>query len=355
MANNGNGSRRSRPTATKPQSGRRTSARPIGANTRAAGLTVPRTTPLGVVARTLGAGLPVGAGTATLAADVSGQLRTVAPTFGQVLKSIGTGVAESQKALDHGVIETVKDLADTDITVVTDVIQHLNDDGEPNPAETQLISTDLSVLNFFMPTIHEWKRVAVSMDLSVGAFNESDGVSFHAHQASSGIGTVGLFWGMLGIGETHDIDHDQFSDRSHQQEASWSQGEVRLDAILGPRRTDSFPTPTQIALGPQIVFSQGALKETPVQGGGVNRTIDVLVTVLTHAGDSNPNKGLTVEAGTLGFSFSNTNPFTGSTTNADGQVMVTFKRNVPNAGASAGKFPITVRLGALSQPFTLTI
>src|SRR6476660_5354563 len=100
MANNGNGNRRSRPTATRPRAANRATARPAGAGSRAIGLTTPRP---------LGAGLPVGLGTATLAADVSGQLRTVAPTFGQVLKSIGTGVANSQKALDHGVIQTVKD------------------------------------------------------------------------------------------------------------------------------------------------------------------------------------------------------------------------------------------------------
>jgi hypothetical protein len=355
MADNGNGNRRSRPTATRPRGAGRVTARPSGAGTRAVGLTTPRTTLLPVAPRPLGAGLPTGLDTATLAADVSGQLRAVAPTFGQVLRSIGTGVAESQKALDDGVIDTVKDLAETDITVVTDVIQHLDDDGQPVPAQTQLVSTDLSVLNFFMPTIHEWKRVVISMDLSVGAFNESDGMTFHAKQTSIGVGTVGLFWGFIGIGETHDTEHTQDATRDHDQEASWSRGEVRLDAVLGPRRTDSFPSPTQVALGPQIIFSQGTVKETPVAGHGVNRTIDVQVTVLTHAGDENPNKPLTIEAGALAFSFSSTAPFTGSTTNADGKVLVTFKRNVPSAATGAGKFPVTVRLGSLAQAFTLTI
>jgi hypothetical protein len=267
MANDGNGNRRSRPTATRPRAANRATARPAGAATRAVGLTTPRTTVLPVAPRPLGAGLPVGFGTATLAADVSGQLRTVAPTFGQVLKSIGTGVAESQKALDHGVIQTVKDLADTEITVVTDVIQHLDDDGEPNPAETQLISTDLSVLNFFMPTIHEWKRVAVSMDLSVGEFNESDGVSFHAHQGSSGVGTVGLFWGFVGVGEEHDISHDQFGDQSHQQEASWSRGRVRLGRSLGPRRV-VVPHPRRSRSAPDRLLA-GRFGGDPGPGGGV--------------------------------------------------------------------------------------
>jgi hypothetical protein len=350
-----NGSRRSRPTATKPRAANRTTARPMGARASAVAVRPAPTSTLPIGGQTLAAGLPIGLDTDILAADVSGQLRSVAPTFGQVLKSIGTGVAESQKALDAGVIDTVEELADTEITVVTDVIQQLNDDGEPDPAKTTLVSTDLSVLNFFMPTIHEWKRVVISMDLSCGAFNQESGVSFNARQSGGGVGGAGLFWGFVGLGYHYEYEREQRFNRTQEQEASWSQGEVRLDAVLGPRRTDSFPVPTQVTLGPQIVFSQGALKETPVAGAGVNRTIDVLVTVLTHAGDENPNKALTVEAGSLGFSFSNTAGFTGSTTNADGQIMVTFKRNVPNAGTSAGKFPVTVRLGALGQAFTLTI
>lgn len=296
-----------------------------------------------------------GLGASPLGADVSGQLQAVAPTFGNVLASIGVGVADSQTALDKGVIDTVNDLAKTNITVVTDVIQHLDDDGLPNPAETQLVSTDLSVLNFFMPTIHEWKRVALSMDLSVGAFSESDGVQFSARQQGGGVGGVGLFWGFLGLGYNYDYDNQQSFERSHEQEASWSAGEVRLDAVLGPRTTGKLPVASQVSVGPQIVFSQGAIKEVPVAGAGVNRSIDVLISVRKAAGDANPNKAITVDAGALRTSFSAAAPFTGNTTNADGQVLLTVTRNVPNAGAGAIKQPLVARLGGLTQTFTLTI
>ena len=118
-------------------------------------------------------------------------------------------MADSQAALDQGVIDTVNTLGNTNITVVTDVIQHLNDDGEPDPALTELVTTDLSVLNFFTPTIHEWKRVALSMDLSVGAFSESDGLTFNAEQSGGGVGGVGLFWGFLGLAYDNDYDNSQ--------------------------------------------------------------------------------------------------------------------------------------------------
>jgi hypothetical protein len=326
------------------------------AATHTAGVVPARTRTAPVAPAPLAAGLlPAGFGAGALAADVSGQLKAVAPTFGQVLGSIGQGVADSQTALDQGVIDTVNDLSGTNITVVTDVIQHLNDDGEPDPAQTQIVSTDLSVLNFFSPTVHEWKRVALSMDLSVGAFSETDGVQFNARQQGGGVGGVGLFWGFLGLAYDYDYDNSQSFERTHEQESSWSAGEVRLDAVLAPRNTGKLPIPDQVSVGPQIVLAQGTVRETAVAGAGVNRSVDVLVSVLTAAGAANPGKGLSVDAGPLRISFSTTAPFTGSQTNAQGQVQVTITRNVPNAGAGPVKVPVNVRLGDFNQSFTLTI
>jgi hypothetical protein len=282
-------------------------------------------------------------------------LRSVAPTFGQVLSSIGIGVADSQTALDKGVIDTVNALATKKIKVVTDVVQHLDDDGEPVPANTEVLSTDLSVLSFFMPTIHEWQRVAISMDLSVGAFSETDGMNFKARQHGSGLGMVGLFWGFIGVGEIHDYDHVQNVTTSHQQESSWSSGEVRLDATLGPRQTNSIPAPTQVSVGPQMVFSQGAVTETPVAGAGVNRSVDVTITLLTKAGARNPGLGIALDAAGLRVSFSATAPFTGATTNAQGQIMATVTRNVPNSGAGPVRATLVARLGHFNQTYTLTI
>ncbi len=300
-------------------------------------------------------GLPAGLGAGALGADVSGQLKAVAPTFGEVLGSIGIGVADSQTALDEGVIATVTELADTDITVVTDVIQYLDEDGLPDPSKTELVKSDLSVLNFFTPTIHEWKRVAISMDLSCGAFSETDGLSFNARQSGGGVGGAGLFWGFLGVNYEYGYDNRQDGSRQHEQEASWSSGEVRLDAILGPRTTGKLPVPSQVSVGPQIVFSQGPVKEVAVAGAGVNRSVDVLVTVLKAAGDPNPTKPVKIDAGGLRTSFSATAPYTGNITNADGQVLVTVIRNVPNAGASGLRQTLVARLGAMSQSYDLTI
>src|SRR5512133_3233449 len=91
---------------------------------------------------------PVGASALGLGADVSGELETIAPTFGTILAAIGDGVANAQTALDKSVVDTVQALANTKITVVSEVVEVLDDDGLPDVEQTQLITQNVSVLNY---------------------------------------------------------------------------------------------------------------------------------------------------------------------------------------------------------------
>lgn len=296
-----------------------------------------------------------GSGLLDLAADASGQLEAVAPTFGNILSSVGLGVANSQAALDKGVIDTVKKLADTKITVVTEVVEELNDDGLPNPSATQLVTNELSVLNFVTPTVHEWKHVALSMDMSVGAMDNETGVSYSVSRKSSGVGSYGLFFGAVGVGYLSNNSDFRSMSANSDQEAQWSEGSVRLDATLAPRRTGKFPVPASVSIGPQLFVSQGSLVETKVGSVVTERSVDVLITVLKANGAVNPSKPIELEAAGLLPSFSSVAPFTGSTTNADGQCKVTLRRSITPGFGQTSKRTLTVRLGQISKRFDLVI
>jgi len=290
-----------------------------------------------------------------LAADASGQLESVAPTFGNVLASVGLGVANSQAALDRGVIDTVRQLSDTKITVVTEVVEQLDDDGLPDADATQLVTKELSVLNFVTPTVHEWKHVALSMDLSVGAMDDETGVSYQVKQKSTSMGSAGLFFGFVGVGYmTTSETYRSMMSNSH-REAQWSSGVIQLDATMGPRRTGKFPVPASVSIGPQLFVSQGSVVETKVGGVVTERAIDVLINVRKASGAANPSKVIELDAGGLLPSFSSTAPFTGSTTNSDGQCKVTLKRKIVFGFGQAVKRRITVRLGQLARQFDLVI
>jgi hypothetical protein len=344
--------------AATPTRSKRASTAAVVAPSRApqGGLTV-RASGASALSTPVGAGSGAGSDGSllTLAADASGQFESIAPTFGNILSSVGLGVANSQAALDKGVIDTVKKLSNTKITVVTEVVEELDDDGLPDPDATQLITNELSVLNFVTPTVHEWKHVALSMDMSVGAMDNETGVTYNVNSTSSSSGSYGAFFGLIGIGYKTDSSSYSNMMANSDREAQWSEGVVQLDATLGPRRTGKFPTPASVSIGPQIFFSQGSVVETKVGGVVTERSIDVLINVRKASGAVNPSKPLELEAAGLLPSFSTTAPFTGSTTNADGQCKVTLRRSITPGFSQTGKRTLTVRLGQISKRFDIVI
>ena len=302
--------------------------------------------------------MPAGAGTSALAlgADVTGGLAKLAPTFGEVLLSVGQGVAESQAALDRSLIDTARELSKTKIKVVTDVIQKLDDDGLPDADETQLITEDVSLINFLSPEVHEWKNVAISMDFEVGAIDSERGVQFRQSQGTSKVGGGASFWG-FGSWFNYDYSGQSTSVSSHSDsESSWATGQVKLDATLAPRRTEKFTTPSQVVIGPQVFFAQGAVTRISANGKETGRSMPVTITVLKASGDENPGAPLTVSCDKFGYSFVADAPFTGSLTNPDGQVKVMVTRQIPDERfAAPQKGTLTVRLGAIVRTLEIVL
>jgi hypothetical protein len=211
------------------------------------------------------------------------------------------------------------------------------------------------VLNFVTPTVHEWKHVALSMDMRVGAMDEETGVSFSVQTKKRSAGSSGLFFGLIGVGHMSvNSEYRSMMSESH-REAQWSDGVVQLDAVLAPRRTGKFPVPASVSIGPQIHVSQGTVVETKVGGVLTERSVDVLINVRKASGEVNPSKMVELDAGGLLPSFSTTAPFTGSTTNADGQCKVTLRRSIVAGFAQAGRRTVSVRLGQLSKAFDIVI
>jgi hypothetical protein len=283
-------------------------------------------------------------------ADVNAQLSQSVPAFGNVLVSIGNAVAASQQALDKSVVDTVKKLNDTKIKVVTQVIQELDDDGIPDASKTKLVTNEVSVLNYFTPTFHQWDNVSISMDLAVGAFHSEQGVQFNKQQETASAGGSYL-WGFGGWFNFQAAGSEQSTSTQSQQDSAWSSGQCLIDAQLGPRRTGKFPVPAAINIGPQIYVTQGAVTEQKTADTVTGRSVDILIELRKRGGEA-MQKGVNIvlEAGALLPSFT-----TGSSTDANGKVKLTLTRSLSAASKGFQKFPLGVSLGSIHQPFTVTL
>lgn len=315
---------------------------------------LPASIPVGGITSNFSGSMPSGLFSSTLGldADVSKELQTIAPTFGDVLLSIGTGIADSQAALDKSLVDTAKELSKTKIKVVSEVIQKLNDDGLPDAEKTELITNEVSLINFISPTVHEWKYMSLSMDLIVGAMDQESGMSFTQTQSSAGFSVSWFPWAFGGWFQT-DV---QYQNSRQRTESDWASGQVRMDAMLGPRRTTKFPVPAEVTIGPAIYFSQGALKEKLQDEVVTERSMDIMVKVLKASGAPNPAAPLEVDVDRFALSFVDDDDFNGSMTNPDGEIKISVRRDIPNPNFAAPvKATVTVRLGQIVKTLTITI
>lgn len=301
----------------------------------------------------LAAGLPTGGATLSggVDDDVEEKLKKAAPAFGNVLSAIGNAVAESQKALDKSVVETINKLNDTTIDVVNQVVIELNDDGVPygDDQHTTLVKNTVSVLNYYTPVFHAWKDVRISMDLAVGAFHAQQGFQFSRQQSNTSIGG-GFSWsGAFGgwFSASHSSSQ-QTVQSSSQNDAAWSSGQLLVDAELGARNMTKFPPAAEIAIGPQIFILQGKITEQKSGTVVTSRSIDLAVAVRKVSGEPNPGVSVSLEApGLLG----------GGSVATDAQGEITFQltRDLPTGTSGFRQFSLSINLGDMKKPYTLTL
>lgn len=272
--------------------------------------------------------------------------------FGDVLKAVGLAVAASQAALDRGVAESARALSDEKVKVVTDVVTTLDDDGQPVSPKTvdevadNLRTVDVSALNFFTPTVHDWKHMALSMDLAIGELDAKQGIKFNRSQASVGVQT-GVHWGFgawFAAGSIAASYRRLDVEATSRQETDWAQGSVRVDAELGPRRTANFPVPGRVERGPTIFLNPGK-----VTTDSATATRRMVVTVTSRKGNGEANGGKQLAVSSPGIAVAATGA-DGMTTDAQGRVSLRLEKSADQPPA---KHSLTVELGALRKTFEI--
>ncbi len=194
------------------------------------------------------------------------------------------------------------------------------------------------------------------MDLEVGATDFETGVTFRRNQTSEGVHAYGLFWGFVGWFDTDTIRRSSSSTRTTDQETDWARGQVRMDAMLGPRRMDTFPVPADVSIGPQLYFSQGSVTETKSGDVVTARSMDMVIKVLKADGSPNPSVNIEVDPDRYALSYATGDGFNGSTTNSQGEIMITLTRNIPNARfLAAARSRISAQLGQVSKSIEITL
>lgn len=283
-----------------------------------------------------------------------GQFNDAMPSFGAVLLSIGTGVASSQQAMDESLRDTVDALQEAKITIVTDVIQELGDDGLPDQEKKPtLVTEEVSLVNYVPPTQQLWERVSLSMDLTVAGFSAEQGMILRQQQTQAQGATGTRFWGFgdwFSGSASHGAQERVTQSRT---ETQWSSGQVRLDALLGTRRMEKLPVGAEVVVGPQITFSQAAVVETRPVPQVTRRAVDVTVQVRRRDGAYDVARPLEITSDVFAYGFAGTHT---SSTDTEGRTVVTVYRDTPAGTAvSPLRGTLSVKLGQIVRTLDITL
>ena len=304
--------------------------------------------------------------------DITDELERGGPAFGSFVKSVGLAVAAAQSELDKTLVATAEALSKTKIDVIAVFEQQLNDEtGEMK--QGNVITQQLPLINYLMPTAYQWTRVYLQADMRVSEFNGANGFNIQGGSTSFGASaraSYGLFGGLSVSGGTsfNTNRFDQSATSSYSQDNA--AGSMHMEATLEPRGDVALPQPFIVQKGPQLKLAVGnsepitTTTPPPASGGTATTTVTGRRVVMTAElrktdGSVNNGKNLSVTVDRPGINFVTRQPgqtAANSATDANGQLEIEIRRE----GAAydpATPLPIVVRVrfGLVSESVGLTL
>lgn len=295
--------------------------------------------------------IPVGSFTSTLAvgdANITDEINRAGASFGNLVRTTGNAVAETQRRLNETGAASATALANTLVDVIAVQEKVFDDQGNVRPGRTHV--QHLPLVNFIDPVFYEWSQVRLQGVFTAREFASATSSSTFDHQDDSRSGQGGLFI-ILGGGRTTFDAQGSTTETNTNSDSDLSFGNVRMNALLQPRRDVGVPPPTQVIQGPRLAIIHGSV--TDVRDGTVltARTMDVLIQY--HRRDGTPIAGKPISVETPGIAWS----FTGAqTTDASGNLQIQLRREFidEDADTTQKDFVVTARIGIVQNSTTVT-
>lgn len=295
--------------------------------------------------------MPVGSFSSTLAvsnANVSDEISRAGASFGDLVLKTGQAVAETMKKLNETGAETATQLANTLVDVIA--LQEKVYDDLGTISEVKSHVQHLPLVNFIDPVFYEWSQVRLQGVFIAREFAAATSVDTSQSSSSDKSGQGGLLV-ILGGGRTTFDAQGSSTEFDSASDSDLSYGNVRMNALLSPRRDVGVPKPTQVIQGPRLAIIHGS-KADVLDGDAIKaRTMDVLIQY--HRRDGTPIQGKSISIETPGVSWSFTG---GQTTDAQGNVQIQLRRDFigEEPDTSQKDFVVSARIGIVQNSSTVT-
>lgn len=302
-------------------------------------------------------------------ANVNDEAEKAGVAFGELMRSVGLAVAETQRDLNLNGAEMAQVLSETAIDVIVAEEEEFSDEGKRIGSRSY--KSTLPMINFIDPVIYEWPSVRLQGVFVAEEFTAANATNVTQVSAGASV-NVGKSSGRkrksLGIqvnvaASNTNITSSVASDSSF--------GRMRMTAELRPRVDIVIPKPKVVTEGPRIEFSTASPNST-----NTANTERVLALRLSYKKkDTNSQNTQTQYVGIAGKGFlisalgvevgffdpDNASPLTDSKTNLDGEIGINLTRTFGNGDANDlianPPIPITVtaKIGLITASTTVNL
>jgi hypothetical protein len=295
--------------------------------------------------------IPVGTTPLALSenAAVGDELGRSGLAFGDLVKRTGQAIADTQNKLNSTAATTASALATTLVDVIA--LQEKVYDDQGTLTDINNHTSQLPLINFIDPVVYQWSRVHLQGLYFAREWASASERQTESHVSSGGAGQGGLLL-ILGAGYNYNKQSDVTSQSTQATTSDYAVGQMRMNALLEPRKDIGVPKPIQVIQGPYLSIVAGEIQ--PVMDGGrlVARTMSVLVEYHRRDGTAIPGKIISVETDGVPWAYVTTD---GQTDN-NGRVEITLRRDFldEDADTSPQDTVVSTRIGMVQNNTTVT-
>lgn len=301
--------------------------------------------------------MPLGADTRALGltqdADVNAGIRSAGMSFATLLKTTGLAVADSSRQLNQAGADMTTALARTQVDVIAAQVTAYDDNGNALAEGSKTLTQKLPLINFIDPVFYQCKRVRLQGYFQASEFVASNETSTGSFGISTGASNTGIGF-IFGSGSSHLNMNASASSSDVDVSREQSVGVIRASALLEPKPDIGVPKPRQLISAPSI----GILFGPDTTDTATTRSKEISLVCYKADGSKQISVGLPLSVEIDGAQWAWAVPVAPGAlpqTSADGVVTLTLSRDFPTpAGATVVDtapvdLALTVRMGVVSS------
>jgi len=295
--------------------------------------------------------IPAGRQSRALVADasVSDEIARAGLGLGELIKTTGLAVAETQNRLNETGANTATALAETLVDVIAVEEKVYLDDGTLDSSASRTLDQKLPLITFIDPVFYQWTNVRLQGRFTASEFATDNSVHSDYSYSSKSRSQAGLFL-ILGGGFNSSQKTSGSQDMTTETYSDYSYGQMRMNTLLQPREDIGIPKPNQAIQGPRLSLIQGEIADV-MDGGRISaRTMSMIVQYNRRNGSPISGKAISIETNGVSWSYTGDQE-----TNASGQTEILLRREFLDEEADTTPIDIIVsaRIGMVQNNVTV--